>query len=334
MNGFSIIFENSQGLIKKGNKTIAVANRNESQLYVLNFLQRKALSAGSSENNKKLWHNRLGHLSYESIKTLSVQVDGMKLDASTIPSEKCSDCVESKQSQLPYNQSRKRATRPLELIHSDLCGPITPESFDGKKYVLTFIDDYTHFTIAYALESKSEVTHYMKMFHAMTTAHFNVKISRFRCDNGREYMSSELREFFEQQGIQFEFTIRYTPQQNGVSERMNRTLIEKARYMIFHCKLNKTFWSEAVRTAVYLVNRSPTSALEGKIPAALWYNKKPNVNKLRVFGCIAYLLVPKELRTGKFDSKSLKCYFTGYCLVPGRKENYHRKKCYFLRRKI
>jgi hypothetical protein len=237
----------------------------------------------------------------------------MKMDTSTITTEKCSQCVEGKQTQFPYNNNRKPATRSLELIHSELCGPISPVSFDGKKYILTFIDDFTHFTAAYMLESKSEVTRYVKLYVHMATSHFNMKVSRFRCDNGSEYKTKVLQEFFEEEGIQCEFAIRYTPQQIGVSERMNRTIVEKARCLILNCKLGKTFWSEAVQTAVYLINRSPTSALGGRIPAALWYNEKPNLSKLRVFGCVAYLLLPKELIPGKFDSKCLKYYFTGFC---------------------
>lgn len=94
---------------------------------------------------------------------------------------------------------------------------------------------------------------------------------------------------------------------------MNRTILEKARCMLFNCKLKKFFWSEAVQTAVYLINRSPTSSLDGKLPAALRYEMKPDIGKLKVFGCIAYLRLPKELISGKFDSRSPKCYFIGYC---------------------
>lgn len=101
MNGFSITFEKGHGLIKKGKEVIAIANRNESQLYVLNFLQCKALSVASAETNVQLWHSRLGHLSYENIKRLQSQVDGMELDTSTFPVDRCSYCVEGKQSQLP-----------------------------------------------------------------------------------------------------------------------------------------------------------------------------------------------------------------------------------------
>lgn len=145
--------------------------------------------------------------------------------------------------------------------------------YDGKKYVLTFIDDYTHFTVAYTVSSKSEVLRHFKMFKAMAEAHFNKRVSRFRCDNGPEYISNETRDYFESNGIQYEFIIRYTPQQNGVAERMNRTIIEKARYMILDSSTNKNFWSEAVLAAVYLIHRSPTSVLQDKVLTELWYGE-------------------------------------------------------------
>jgi transposase InsO family protein len=168
--------------------------------------------------------------------------------------------VEGKQTKLPHTQERKRAHRPLELIHSNLFGPVNPQSYDGKRFVLSFIDDNTHFTVVYLLKSKSEVSQCFKKYEAMATAHFGLKISRFRCDNGGEYISSELKEMFEEKGIQFEFTIHYTPQQNGVAERMNRTIVEKARCMLLESGLKKGFWTESVLTAVYLINRSPTAA--------------------------------------------------------------------------
>lgn len=147
----------------------------------------------------------------------------------------------------------------------------------------------------------------------MAQARFNLKISRFRCDNGREYISHEICQHFEDCGIQFEFTIRYTPQQNRVAEKMNRTIIEKARCMILHSKMSKVFWSEAVLAAVYLINRCPTNALKDRLPAELWYGERPDLRKLRVFGCVAYLHIPKELVNGKFESRSKRCKLVGYC---------------------
>lgn len=228
-------------------------------------------------------------------------------------SELCETCVEGKQTRLPHQTERIRAKRPLELVHSDLRGPIDVTSYDGKKYLLTFIDDFTHFTAAYMLKTKSEVLRHFKMFQSMAEARFNLKVSRFRCDNGREYISNEIRQYFEDCGIQFEFTIRYTPQQNGVAERMNRTITEKARCMILLSGMSKVFWSEAVLTTVHLINRCPTNALKNKLPAEFWYEERPNLQKLRVFGCIAYLHIPKELVNGKFEPRSKRCRMVGYC---------------------
>jgi len=179
-----------------------------------------------------------------------------------------------------------------------------------KKYVLTFIDDFSHFTVVYCISSKSEV---FGCFEAMVTSQFNVKISRFRCDNGREYTSNEMVQYFKERGIRFEYAIRYTQCQDGVAERYNRTLSERARCMMLSWKLPKYLWSEAIYASVYVINRSPTLALQDKVPAEVWSGERQNLKKLRVFGCVAYLRLPKELIGGKFESRSVKCHMLGYC---------------------
>lgn len=110
-----------------------------------------------------------------------------------------------------------------------------------------------------------------------------------------------------------EFTIRYTPRQNGVAERMNRTIIEKARCMLLNSKLGKYLWDQACLSAVYLINRCPTRALGGDTPATLWYGEKPNLAKIRTFGCIAFLKIPKEIISTKFESRTVRCHMLGYC---------------------
>ena len=112
----------------------------------------------------------------------------------------------------------------------------------------------------------------------------------FRTDNGGEYKSLEFQRYCAEKGISREFTNPHTPEQNGVSERLNRTIIEAVRSMVFHANLPLHFWAEAASTAVYLHNRSPTSSLQNKTPYECWYNEKPDVSNLRVFGCIAYYL--------------------------------------------
>ena len=135
----------------------------------------------------------------------------------------------------------------------------------------------------------------------MANAHFDARLSRFRCDNdGNTYISTEMKQLFEKKGIQIDFTIRHTPEQNGVAERMNRNILEEARCMLLSSKVDKQFWSEAVRTAVYMTNRSPTSAFNDNVPAFFWFREIPKYKKLKVFGCIAYLKILKPLVTGKF----------------------------------
>ena len=137
----------------------------------------------------------------------------------------------------------------------------------------------------------------------------NIKV--LRTDNGGEFCSKEFEEFCKKCGIAWQKTTPYTPQQNGVAERMNKTLMERARSMLSGAGLGQEFWAEAVDTACYLVNRSPSSVLEDKTPQEVWTGKKPSLSHLRVFGCDAYVHVPKEKRT-KLDSKSEKCIFIGY----------------------
>lgn len=264
-------------------------------------------------NGTELWHRRLGHIGLTSMQRLHKMVDGFGSCKAGSGTQVCTTCIQGKQTKLPHNQERRSAKRPLELVHSDLCGPVNPQSYDGKRYVVTFIDDFTHFAVVYNLSKKSETFQAFKMFEAMATAHFGKKISRFRCDNGREYLSTEMKRHFEEKGIQWEFTIRHTPQQNGVAEWMNRTILEKARCMLLGSCLRKAYWSEAVLAAAYLINRTPTNALSNEVLVELWFGGRPNPKKLRVFGCRAYLKLPSALVKGKFDSRTIKCHLLGYC---------------------
>jgi hypothetical protein len=108
-----------------------------------------------------------------------------------------------------------------------------------------------------------------------------------------------------------EKTIPGTPQQNGIAERMNRTLNERARSMRIHCGLPQTFWAEAVNTAAYLINHGPSVPLDGRLPEEAWSGKEVNLSHLKVFGCVSYVLIDSDARS-KLDPKSIKCSFIGY----------------------
>ena len=133
-------------------------------------------------------------------------------------------------------------------------------------------------------------------------------MKRLRTDNGLEYCLNEFNQFCIKKGIARHKTVRHTPQQNGLAERMNMTLVEKVRCMLFNANMSKHFWAEAVTTAAYLVNRSPSSALQFKTPQEVWSGKPPDLSNLRIFGCLAYA----HINQGKLEPKAIKGYFIGY----------------------
>jgi len=181
--------------------------------------------------------------------------------------------------------------------------------------------------VVYGLKSKSEVMEYITENEAKVTSKFSVKISSFRCDNGTEFVNRDVESFFHEKGIMFELTVPGTPQLNGVAERLNRTILDKSRCLLLDSKLPKSFWIEAVLTAVYLMNRSPTRALkDGKVPAEKWFGRRPNLSHLKVFGCTAYLHVPKNLAGGKFQPRAVKCIFLGYTVNGYRLWNLERRR--------
>lgn len=266
--------------------------------------------------NDELWHERLGHI--HELKFLQFKRNQLHNDIDILKSVKpinklCEACVYAKQARQPFSKERDRShvDRPLFAVHTDVCGPITPSTFDNKNYFVTFIGEFTHYTTVYLMSNKSDVFAFLKDFVAKSENHFNMKIAYLYCDNGKEYISNEAKAYCAEKGIQYHLTVPHTPQQNSIAERMNRTLVEKARSMIYGAKLNKELWGEAILTATYLLNSSPTKAISlKKTPYELWHNKRPNIKHLKVFGCTAYVLI-KSARS-KLDRKSSKGIFVGY----------------------
>jgi len=199
----------------------------------------------------------------------------------------------------------------LFVVHSDVCGPIIPSTTDNKNYYVVFIYEYTHYCVTYIITYKSDVFSVFIDFIAKSEAHFNLKIVNLYIDIGREYISSEMRDFCVEKGISYHFTIPHTPQLNALSERMIRLITEKARSVINISKLTKCFWGDSVLTATYLINRSPSRALKERKR-----NKKSILKYLKIF-CptvlniyLIYTLYKVQKR--KFDDKSIKTILVGY----------------------
>jgi len=185
------------------------------------------------------------------------------------------------------------------------------ESLGGHRYFATFIDNKTKKVYTYVMKTKDEVLGKFKQFESLVTTATGKRIKVLRTDNGREYLSNAFERYLQKKGIQRQLTTPYTPEQNGVAERMNRTLVEIARSLMFNASLPKSFWAEAITTATFLKNRWPTSSLENMTPEEAWSGQKPKVGNLKVFGCRAYVKIPDELRK-KLDPKAKLCLFIGY----------------------
>lgn len=251
----------------------------------------KSCLLSKSADNVDLWHRRMGHLNAKSLRDLQDLSTGMSLKGNTI--DMCRPCLKGKAHRLSFPDSDSKTNNILELIHSDLCGPMEVESIGGSKYFLTFIDDYSKKVFVYFLEKKSQVCESFENFRAQVENQAEKKIKKLRTDNGTEYVNSKMKKIMLKNGYVHQTTIPFTPEQNGTAERMNRTLLEKARCMMAEANLPKKFWAEAVNTAAYLVNRSPCKSTS-KTPEELWSGKQPNVSHLKVFGCIAYHHIPKQ----------------------------------------
>ena len=316
--GNYVKFGGSKCWIRDGNGKLCGMGSLADKLYQLDCEpapNKNASLASEHRNEMDLWHQRLGHLNAQYIKEIAEKelATGVKIPKSVSLSF-CEGCVEGKMHRKPFKTVGEiRSTRKLELVHSDVCGPMSVDSIGGRKYFVTFIDDYSRCCAVYFLRQKSEVLEKFKEFEAITTSESDCKIGTLRTDNGGEYVSKEFEDYLKSKGIHHQLTVPYSPEQNGVAERMNRTLMESARSMMAHAGLPNRYWAEAVATATYVKNRTPTTAIrEARTPYECWYNRKPKLDHLRVFGCIAYAHIPKALRQ-KLDKKARKLRFVGYC---------------------
>ncbi|KAL3835280.1 hypothetical protein ACJIZ3_003671 [Penstemon smallii] len=257
----------------------------------------------------ELWHRRLSHMSEKGLgclvkKNLLCGFKRAKLS-------KCAHCLAGKQRRLSF-QSHPPSRKPdlLELVHSDICGPLKEKSFGGARYFATFIDDHSRKVCVYLLKTKDQVLDAFKQFQASAERQTGKKLKCIRSDNGGEYIGP-FDAYCRSQGIRHQKTPPKTPQLNGLAERMNRTLVERVRCLLSEAKLSRSFWGEALNTVVHVINLSPTISLSGDVPDSVWFGKTVSYDHLRVFGCKAFVHVPKDERS-KLDAKTRQCIFIGY----------------------
>ncbi|GKA76673.1 retrovirus-related pol polyprotein from transposon TNT 1-94 [Tanacetum coccineum] len=222
-----------------------------------------------------------------------------------------------KQSHKPKSEDTNQ--EKLYLLHMDLCGPMRVASINRKKYVLVIVDDYSRFTWVNFLASKDEALDFIIKFLKMIQVRLNAPVRNIRTDNGTEFVNQSLRSYYECVDISHETSVTQSPQQNGVIERRNHTLVKAARTKLIYAKAPLFIWAEVVATACYTQNQSIIRRCHGKTPYELLHDRKPDLSYLHVFGALCYPNNDSE-DLGKLQAKAERGIFIGYA---------PKKKAYF-----
>ncbi|KAJ0666336.1 putative RNA-directed DNA polymerase [Helianthus annuus] len=278
------------------------------------------LAHGSADREAWLWHRRLGHSSSGYLHRLFPDLFPINKALN------CETCFLAKSHRHTFKPNNTKVDSPFLLIHSDVWGPAKVVGGQNFRYFVTFIDDCTRMTWIYLLKNKSEVFSKFTSFCAMVKTQFKREIQILRSDNGGgEFVNNSMKQFCQEKGIIHQTSCAHTPEQNGVSERKNRFLLEVTRALMIESQVPKYYWPEALVTATYLMNRLPTRALNLKTPLQTFseFHKPPSTLTLepRIFGCSVFVHLPKTDHS-KLDACAEKCVFVGYGI------NQHGYRCY------
>nr|GEU84315.1 putative ribonuclease H-like domain-containing protein [Tanacetum cinerariifolium] len=267
-------------------------------------------------DESNLWHRRHGHINYKTMNKLVmenlVRCLPLKFFENT---HGCVACQKRKQQKASYKAKLVNSiSKPLHMLHIDLFGPTNVKSLMKKSYCLVVTDDFSRFSWVFFLATKDETSGILKTFITEIENKVDCKVKIIRSDNGTEFKNYVMKQFCNMKGIKREFSVARTPQQNGVAERKNRTLIEATRTMLVDSKLPTIFWAEAVNTACYVLNRALIIKPHNKTPYELIYRRPPLIDFMKPFRCPVTILNTRD-HLGKFDGKANERFFIGYSVV-------------------
>ena len=267
-------------------------------------------------------HRKLGHTNFQSIQDMVRHGRLAGVTSLTGIPDFCEPCVLGKMKKQPFHRSQTVARGPLDIISSDVGGPVNPISQGGYRYWIVLVDHYSSNPWVLFARNKSSVYRKLKQWRKFIEAHFRAHIANwefgpgwtrfFRTDGGGEYTSKQMEDEFRRNGIIHETTAPYTPEQTGIAERMNETLTTRATTNLAASYLPRKYWDRAMEHAAYTIARSPATAQKGSTPHERLFDRPVDVKHMHPFGCPAYPLIPKGKRKGKFADKAQQTVFIGY----------------------
>jgi transposase InsO family protein len=308
--GHVVQFTKDGCFIGHGDERIRIAQR-EGNLYKLQ--QEEKCFVVTNEKDLEIercvhdWHKRMAHRNLSDIRAM--KKEGLRIKECD-HSDDCEACIKGKMARKSFPKKATPTKDVFDCIVSDVCGQMQVESQGKKKYFVTFIDVHTKYTTVEFIREKSEVAQVTINFIESLKTQFGRKPKVFRTDRGTEYLNATLQDYLKKEGIRPQCTVGYAPEQNGIAERKNRTLMEGARTMLVESGLPKSFWAEAVNTANYVFNRIADKRTK-KSPYEGMFKEKPKLTRFHEFGCDVYAMVPDEKRR-KLDDKAEKMKFIGY----------------------
>ncbi|KAJ9544634.1 hypothetical protein OSB04_024341 [Centaurea solstitialis] len=334
--GLEVNFRETRCCVRTFEGQELIEGTRRSNLYTVNFQKQRpftevCLLSKATFNQNVLWHRRLSHLNYATINQLAKTGLVTGLPSLRFTKEQlCSACEMGKIKKSSHKLKVEHNTsKPLQLLHMDLCGPMRVQSINGRKYVLVIVDDFSRYTWVNFLRSKDGASDIIISFIRNVQVRLQLPIQVIRTDNGTEFKNRKIDSFLDSVGITHTFSAARTPQQNGVVERKNRTLVEAARTMLTFSKLPLHFWAEAVASTCFTQNRSLITKRFMKTPYELVYNRPPSIKFFRVFGCECYVKNDK-VNLDKFSPKGDEGVFIGYAKDSPSYRVYNKKtRCVF-----
>jgi hypothetical protein len=310
--GYEVRLRKDSGTIMFGSKEFDRAERvGDSFIMNMPYIETANSAKLTKQASMELWHDRLAHISMDTIEKMLKGDAVLSMSPELRLPNTCGGCAKGKMTRRPFGQRSERASASLDLIHADLCGPTTCPSLGGSFYFAVLVDDCTTFTTLLFLKQKGEFAEKFIKYANLVETQFGRRIKCLRTDNGGEFKARALIDFCNAKGTRLERSTPYTPQQNGVAERKNRTILEYALSMLHAAHCSPRLWAQAVHTAGCVFNRTINTATGDKTPFELWHGRKPDLTGMRVFGCKAYVQVPRILRK-KLEAKAKDAIFCGY----------------------